>query len=64
MQLCDKCSKNAHLMALGKCKNCGGTTSSCSYALCTNCALRLKKCQACEVSMFSPPNRRPPVTKQ
>lgn len=59
--LCSACRQMSHTKDLGKCKLCGGMTTSGSFPLCMNCSDRLQECEACRAEL---PPSTPKLGKQ
>lgn len=63
--LCQKHRGMCFIANVGKCRECGGTTSSGAFPLCKGCSARLGQCQACraklvdEAATNAPPVERP-----
>lgn len=46
-ELCPKCKKLMFTADIGKCRECGGATSSGAFKLCKKCSAKLKQCEHC-----------------
>lgn len=51
--LCPKCQEMMFTCDIGRCKECGGDTSSGGYGLCKVCGEKLGQCQACRAALKS-----------
>jgi predicted secreted protein len=49
--LCGKCKGRMFPMAMGKCSQCPGATSTIGYKLCRTCGKKSAKCQACQAKL-------------
>ncbi len=50
-ELCPKCKKLMFTADIGKCKECGGWTSSGAFKLCRKCSAKLKQCEHCRAPL-------------
>jgi outer membrane protein assembly factor BamB len=49
--LCDKCKDMMYTADIGKCVECGGTTSSGAFKLCKACSEKLGQCEHCRMAL-------------
>ena len=49
--LCPKCKGKMYTQDVGKCKACGGDTSSGAFQLCKACSAKLKQCEHCRAPL-------------
>ena len=49
--LCPKCKGRMYTADVGKCKACGGFTSSGAFKLCKKCSAKLKQCEHCRAPL-------------
>jgi hypothetical protein len=50
-ELCVKCKDNMFTQEIGKCVECGGTTSSGAFKLCKTCSAKLDQCEHCRAAL-------------
>lgn len=58
-KLCPTCATMTVTKDIGKCKACGGATSSGMYQLCPKCSAKLTQCERCRASLGRPEGDRP-----
>jgi hypothetical protein len=57
-ELCPKCKGLAYTADIGKCKVCGGDTSSGAFQLCKACSAKLQQCEHCRAALGAAPTVR------
>jgi hypothetical protein len=50
-ELCVKCKDSMFTQEIGKCVECGGTTSSGAFKLCKTCSAKLDQCEHCRAAL-------------
>jgi inhibitor of cysteine peptidase len=50
-ELCPKCKGMMYIQNIGKCKACGGPTSSGAFKLCKKCSAKLGQCEHCRAPL-------------